>query len=421
MTFARLLSITGSVGIVVAFGCGSSSSGHSGGGTGGGTFINLDGGLGTIPAQNTPDGLQKMTQAQADQMNAAACQGWQGEAESGPAVLEFQVDITGSMGEQAPSTGGQSKLAATQTALPQAFANLPATWAVGLTFFNRPNGCYQGRQAVPIAPLTQAQQTALSTAVRNQSANGYTPTEAAYLFALGQVQNWNATPDYTSSHRYVVLVTDGIPTVDRDGCTLGSGPQNCITDAEYSHLIATVGSQTAATGIKTFVVGVPGSEDPQGAMYDPMYKLSLVAQAGGTSKTGCTAVSGTSNGNQVNPRGTYCHYDMTQSTNFAADLVSTIGVIAGQAISCDYKVPAAPAGQTIDPNKTNMIYDDGNGNTYLVLPNQSPTCDRGWHFTDSTNTAITVCQITCDLLKASTNPNAKITLVFGCDTPVPVY
>jgi hypothetical protein len=300
-----------------------------------------------------------------------------------------------------------------QDALPQALGNLPTAWAVGLSFFNRPSGCYRGAQAVPIAPMTPQQLTALDDAIQARRANGYTPTEAAYMFALGQIQA------YSGNNKYIVLVTDGVPTVDRDGCTLGSGPESTITAAEYTHLIDTVAAQTAATGVKTFVVGVPGSEDPQGAAYDPMYQLSLVAQAGGTQIAGCTPSSGTSDGETVNPRGTYCHYDMTQTTDFASGLINTIGTIAGGIVACDYQVPAPPAGQMIDPNRVNMVYDDGAGNSFLVLPNSSASCDRGWQFTDSTNSAIHVCQITCDLVQA--NPQASITLTFGCITGTAVY
>jgi hypothetical protein len=306
-----------------------------------------------------------------------------------------------------------------QTALPQALQNLPTSWAVGISFFNVTSqpGCYQGTQAVPIAPLTQTQQTALQSAIQSQTIadQAWTPTEPAYAFALQQIQAFTGSP---GANRYIVLVTDGIPTITSDGCTHGTGPVDSVSQQEYSHFVTTVTTQTAATGVKTFVVGVPGSEDPQGAAYDPMYQLSLVAQAGGTAPAGCTPTTGTIAGtHSVNPRGTYCHYDMTQTTNFAQGLISTIGTIANSVLTCDLTVPAAPDGQTIDPTKVNMVYDDGNGNSYLVLQNTADSCDRGWHFTDSSNKYINVCSITCDLLHS--NPNATLTLTFGCTANKP--
>jgi hypothetical protein len=209
------------------------------------------------------------------------------------------------------------------------------------------------------------------------------------------------------------LVTDGVPTVNSDGCSLGTGNPS-ISQAEYDQFIATVAAQRDGTGVKTFVVGVPGSEDPQGAPYDPMYELSLLAEAGGTGIAGCASSSGTSSGTAVDPRGTYCHYDMTQAADFGTGLRSTISTIAGGIVTCDYTVPAPPAGQVINPDRVNMVYNDnaGNGTWYLILPNTDATCDRGWQYTDATKTAIHICDITCQEVQA--NPNARITLMFGC-------
>jgi hypothetical protein len=398
---------------LLGVGCSSASSSGKSGGTGGNSGIVLGAGATGADAALSANGLAPLSADRAAQLTAAACQGWSAEPEGGPAVVEFQIDTTQSMTETNwPSTHGQSKWAALQAAMPQAFAALPSTWAVGLSFFAKPlTGCYQGSQAVPIAPLTDQQRTALNNAVAAKTPGGYTPTEAAYVFALGQIQAYSGS----AGKRYIVLETDGVPTVNRDGCTVaGQGNSIAISPQEYSHVVATVGSDTASTGVKTFVVGVPGSEDPQGASYDPMYELSLIAQAGGTAKAGCTASSGTVTPNGVNPRGTYCHYDMTQATDFATALVQTIGTIAGQVVSCNYQVPPAPAGQSIDPAKVNMIYDDGSGNKYLVEKDPNANCQVGWHYTDATNQNIEICSTTCSLLQQ--NPLASISLTFGCST-----
>jgi hypothetical protein len=355
--------------------------------------------------------MVQLTAEQAATMTdpAGACEGWQAEPEGGPAVVEFVLDTTNSMAEETPSTGGQTKWQVMQDVLPDALAGLPESWAIGLTFYcGGGNGnCYQPQQHVPIALHDATQQAALADAIRARGNCIYTPSQAAWTFGLNTVLNTNG------SH-YIVLVTDGVPTVNSDGCTLGSG-NTSISQAEYDSFIATVRQQTAGTGVKTFVVGVPGSEDPQGAPYDPMYELSLLAEAGGTAIAGCTSASGTSNGNQVNPRGTYCHYDMTQAADFATGLASTISTIAGGIVACDYTVPTPQdPNQVINPNKVNMVYTDmaGNGTWYLILPNNDPNCDRGWQYTDATKTKIHICSITCQEVQA--NPAARITLMFGC-------
>jgi hypothetical protein len=85
-----------------------------------------------------------------------------------------------------------------------------------------------------------------------------------------------------------VLITDGVPTVARDGCT----QMIPITQAEYEAWIGSVESEGTAAGVDTFVVGVLGSEDPQGATYDPMYMLSRWAVAGHTAPAGCAPQPG---------------------------------------------------------------------------------------------------------------------------------
>jgi hypothetical protein len=204
-----------------------------------------------------------------------------------------------------------------------------------------------------------------------------------------------------------------VPTVNADGCTY----VNPITQAEYDSEVDILQTEGQAAGVKTFVVGVLGSEQTQNATYDPLYMLSRLAVAGGTEEPpGCTPVSGAVN-TSVTPsvltsRGSYCHYDLSTSTNYAQALIDTLGNIANSVISCNYTVPTPPAGQIIQPDRTIMVYNDGSDGYYLVLENTADSCDRGWHFTDATNAGIEICDITCKLLQD--NPNARLSLVFGC-------
>ena len=82
---------------------------------------------------------------------------------------------------------------------------------------------------------------------------------------------------------------------------------------------------------------------------------------------------------------------------------------------CDIPIPTPPAGQVLNPNQASIVYDDGLGSSYLVLPNSSAVCDRGWQLAD--DTLIHICQVTCDLIQA--NPQATIILMFGCLSPPP--
>jgi hypothetical protein len=109
-----------------------------------------------------------------------------------------------------------------------------------------------------------------------------------------------------------------------DTCSTG-----CVNQAEYHAITSTIATTGVPNGVKTFAVGVTGSDRPQGAGYDSLYVLSELAVAGGTTSPGCIPTSGT-----VSPRrdttcqtsrGTYCHIDLSPSD----DLVVNHGRMSG--------------------------------------------------------------------------------------------
>jgi len=380
-------------------------------------------------AQDTPDGLTAITSTQAAKLTDAAvmCSGWSSEPEdaSTPPILEFAIDVTGSMADQPAypaEANSPSKWTEMQRVLPSVFQSFKTDWVTGVSYFRKPdNGCFVPDQSVPIDVLTAAQLTAIegSIARRGPKGNtnaadnvqGATPTYAAWKHALEQLTTYQAPAGYETSKRYIVLITDGVPTVNADGCTY----VNPITQTEYDSEIALIKSEGDKAGVKTFVVGVLGSEQAQNATYDPLYMLSNIAVAGGTAKpAGCVPTSGSLDANHttLETHGSYCHYDLSQSQDFAGDLTTALSDIQGSIISCKYAIGTPPAGKTIDPNKTVIVYNDGSGNTSVVLPNTSGTCDKGWAFTDSTNSNLEICGGTCALLQA--NPKANLTLIFGC-------
>jgi hypothetical protein len=346
-----------------------------------------------------------------------------------PPVLEFLIDISVSMNfTYVPSTFGATKWAATQAALSQAFAALPSDWAVGVVYYNRPSGTYVGQQAVPIAPLTAQQLGVIDTSLAGVSPGGMTPTLVAWQFARQQVSSWVAPAAYQQSPRYIVLITDGVPTINRDGRTSGGGMNSCITQAEYDYFIQTVTSETQSSGVKTFVIGVPGSDDPQGATYDPLYELSLFAMAGQTAPAGCVPTSGAvsncfdpQNNRQstcLTTRGTYCLYDMTLAPDFTAGLVSALNAIASQVISCTYTVPAPPAGTRIDTSYVRVTYNPSSGTPRDLQKATDSSCTDGqWYFSafdaNAQPTQIDLCPDTCSTAKGDTG--ASIVVTFTCD------
>jgi hypothetical protein len=330
------------------------------------------------------------------------------------------IDVTGSMSEDAypnDANNNATKIAELKRVLPPVFAGFPSDWAVGIEFFNyrQGSGCYAAAQAVAIAPLS-TNLNAINIAVANVTAQNYTPTYAAWLFGLQRVQAFS-DPLYARSPRSIVLITDGVPTVTNDGCTVRAP----IPQSEYDALI----NQVMANGmgstppIKTYVIGVLGSQDPQGATYDPMYQLSLLAIAGGTGVSGCTPVSGVPATNNVSPRGTYCHFDLTSNPDFATGLQTALASIGGGQISCTYTVPSAPTdGRVFDLKNITLTYTPSSGISRDLVKAPDASCVGGQWYVSQTDpisgnpSELQLCPDTC--AAASGDPGAQVTVTFVC-------
>jgi hypothetical protein len=344
-----------------------------------------------------------------------------------PAV-EFLIDTGSSMADtDAPSTQGQSKWAVTRQVLDQTFASLPPKWAVGVAYFNQPVGqsVYAGQQAVPIAPLTAEQLVAIHASLDAVTPAGMTPTLSAWQFTFDHLSSWSpSAPGYQGGGKFLVLVADSVPTINRDGATSGTGMNGTITQAEYDYFAQTVDSAFQAIGIKTFVVGVPGSEDPEGAAYDPLYELSLLAIAGGTTMAGCTPIAGTVVGcydtlhqrqsTCLDSRGTYCHFDLTVTSDFATGLVNALSQIATPGWSCLYQIPPT-GGPVIDPNGVRITYTPAGGPPETLTQSIDGCATGDWYFSavDSNGqpTEIALCPSYC---AASTLEGSSLDMTFTC-------
>jgi hypothetical protein len=346
---------------------------------------------------------------------AAACSYHDMFTTTTPAVLELVVDASASMGKQAYPTDPANlatKLDEVKRILPAMLASFPSDWAVGLELSSYSGtGCYRAAQAVAIGPLA-ANLAAIDLALASATAQGYAPTAAAWQFGLAQAEAYN-DPNYSSSPRAVVLFTDGVPTAANDGCAV-SAP---ISQAEYDGFVAevTLQRQTPGPVVKTFVVGIPGSNDPQGASYDPMFELSLLAIAGGTAPAGCTPFTGVPSGNRVNPRGTYCHFDMTANGDVAAGLSQALQSNRSQPVSCSFSIPPVPGGR--DTRNLQVVYGSSSEQPRPLSRASGSACKDGqWYATalDASGfvTALELCPDTCQALAA--DPSAQIGISLGC-------
>lgn len=286
-------------------------------------------------------------------------------AEAVPVYLVFQYDKSGSMGED-------GKWNACKAAT-KAFFSSPDSNGIkaSLTFFPTGNDiCTTTQYETPSVPVTALPSAAFGAALDAQSPNGSTPTRPALEGAIAYAKTVEAGKGGTriDGKVAIVFVTDGIP-------------QSCNNNsiANTKALAASV----AAT-IPTYVIGVGNA----------LSSLDEIAVGGGTKKALIV--------NTGDP-------SKTQS-----ELLAAINAIKNNALSCDYKIPAAPAGETFDRSKVNVQYAPAGLVPSTVGYNPSCTGGTGWKYDNETNpTRILFCDATCDQVKAKPG---KVDIVFGCAT-----
>lgn len=407
----------------VVSGCGSSSEddGDGGGANGsGGTGLVLGGGSGANKGNGTHDGgVVPLTPDEIENIENAACTGWTAEGENLPAVLQLVVDVSGSMDDRAPGSN-RSKWQVTREALSQAIDSLPASVSAGVLYYpNRDTGssttmrpvnqCVNVGAMVPIAALgndNSPQRRELQSSLDHADTDSYTPTHDAYRYALQE----GLVPYEAQANKFMLLITDGAPTMSlgciggRMGGMMGGG--GGAMDAPTEPIVEEI-KGAFGMGIRTFLIGSPGSEESSQGDGDMRPWLSHAAQEGGTAKPGCQ-VDGPN----------FCHLDMTQDEDFSQALVEGLATIVGQIIdTCTFAIPDAPAGQTVEPSRTTLIVQSSSGAS-LVLQDDTGDCGEGWRF--NAGGQVELCPTTCDKLKG--DASASVHLLFGCsvDQVIPV-
>ena len=319
-----------------------------------------------------------------------ACVGQTAGTEAAPSVLQLLVDTSGSMNQAAPGRG--SKWVQTRRAVLSAIDGMPGDTSVGVVFYPNVAGntampCFDRRTAVPLARLDAAQQRQqIQQAFANQSPQGGTPTHDAYAYAVAELARSAAI-----GPRFLVLITDGIPTYSL-GCNT-SGRQGNDNAVDATPLVGEAAKALAA-GVRTFVIGSPGSEGARES-------LSRMAEAGGTSRVPCS---------HAGPD--FCHFDMTRETDLGSGLDAALQAISGLALSCSYDIPAPPLGAVLDPAKVNLLFTPSDGPVELVGQSPGSSCSEGWQYSDD-GTRIVLCGSTCERVRSS---QGSLNLQFGCAT-----
>jgi hypothetical protein len=394
----------GSGGVILGQGGKSGAGGTAGSGTSGSSGSGAGSG-GTSPGAGGEGGDASGTCETLAGLDE--CGGTRVEATRIPVNLLLVIDKSGSMTDQ-PSGFGTSKWEAMKEALGTAVTNAPPTVATGLVLYpfattsDIPLECDGAACcAVPdggaavlvgVAPNTAK---LLSDTLAQAEPGGGTPTAAALERALQYFTEGDGV--LLEGEKYVLLATDGGPncnediTCDADTCTpnLDGAPQcaagNCCEGAgEFCVDDGAVTQQIAAlesAGIRTFVVGIPGTEEY--ADY-----LDAFARAGGVPNQGGSrdyfAVSGA--------------LGVTGLTGVLTNITTAL------VTSCEITLAEQPAqislvNVAIDCEALEKEGDDGSG----------------WEFDDPTNPhSVIVHGPACDDLKA--NGARRVDVVYGCTT-----
>ena len=307
-----------------------------------------------------------------------------------PAVnLVIMYDKSGSMGDPAEGGDPKAKWIPVNTGMKAFFAD-PASsgYNASLQFFPAPGDmqttCGAGYDH-PLVPLTSLASSApLAGALDSASPQGGTPTLPALQGAIKYAQQTIAARPEEKT--VVVLVTDGEPGLYVNGQMVPGCANNDI-----GHVAAAAQDAfTAATSVPTYVIGVGSS----------LTKLDAIAAAGGTSKAFIISV--------------------TDPTQTRGDLQKAFEAIRSQVkVSCNFSVPAAPAGQQLDKDHINVGFTAGGGTETPLVYSKDCSAQNGWRYDDpAAPTQIELCPASCGA--AQGDPNGKLKVAVGCKTNVQV-
>lgn len=313
-----------------------------------------------------------------------------------PSTLLVQVDTSGSMNCAATARSclvadptpdpGDSRWDVFRAALTATLAALPDTTRVGLLRYPETFACAGTTPLVPIDELGR-NRAAFARAMEAVRPEGVTPTRDAVRAGLSLLRARPATEP-----RALLLATDGAATVCL-GCdaTCNGEPAQAL---DNRGLVEDVAAAASAEGIRTFVLGVPGSESYRAV-------LSQLATRGGTARPGCA---------DAGP--VYCHYDLTDpSVDLATGLRDALATIGGAVIACDYAIPPNPDGAAFDPTKVNVVILDAAG-AETARPRRDPTHVDGWDYSRD-GARIELHGPACAAARAT---DGRVEVRFGCPT-----
>jgi hypothetical protein len=336
--------------------------------------------------QASGGGAVAITTEEHTALAASACVGVRSEPpQEIPVQMQLMVDGSASMGQPVAGYNGLSKWQVTRDALLDAVVGmsgpgLPADVSVGLLVYPKSGVIADSPECIdsdgwvtlaPLGPSGSAQRTLIASHLVRPTPKGFTPTFDTY----DNVSNHGFPPHETPGPRVIVLVTDGYATTPE---CIDPALETGAVDPEP--ITAAIADAHAMLGIRTVVVGTPGSEANR-------RWLSDAALHGGTAAPGCSAELGN------------CHVDLTMSTDLSSALNAQLQTTVGSSTSCSLRLPAPPTGQSLASTRIFVVLS-ADGQSKLLNQSTASDCAVGWRFVDSDT--IQLCSDSCEETRTST-------------------
>ena len=317
---------------------------------------------------------------------------------SGPLNIYLVFDRTGSMGQDCAYQSGQSP--------PTSSKACYATYALcdyltevapivdtrlAFQFMSLPDDCDGTPYETPLVPLTSlpvASSNALIQAISDETFGGGLGTHIeGALRGLAAFTAANATP---GREMIGVLMTDGDP----NGCEEG-----------ISALRGIIAAHLAATGIRTFIIGMEGATESN---------LEQLALAGGAEPHDDWC------GSLAPP----CHYWNVGDGSGDA-IASALQAIIQQAVPlpCHFDVTGLtpPVGESLDYNRINVTLTQGGTTTTIGRVANEAACPAdqpAWYYDNpGAPTTIHLCPSACTLVSGAAD-GARVSVVVGCTNTV---
>ena len=168
--------------------------------------------------------------------------------------------------------------------------------------------------------------------------------------------------------------------------------QDCATDPNAPECCAAgTSSCTRTAGMRECVP--PGANISEGAAAPGSRYVQLQRQTGGRWFSICTPA--------------------TAWTSLFSALTSS--VIVQAAVPCRFAIPAPPNGQTLDPNRVNVVFAHDREEILPRVDREGACGQSGWYYDDpSVPTQVTLCPTSCASVAA--HPESTVRVAFGCDT-----